>query len=84
MYLTIDWELSLSKWIMALCLDGGISINMGEFAFALMLMELSLAMKKAFNNERLTKLCCNWLWYCCINLTVIKYLTINPDTSFGY
>jgi hypothetical protein len=56
---------------------------MGEFAFAFMLMKSSLAMKKAFNNERLTNSCCNWLWYCCINLTVIKYLTINQDVLFG-
>jgi hypothetical protein len=82
--MTINWELSLLKWIMALCWDIGISINMGEFAFALILMELSLAMIKAFNNERMTKSCCNWLWYCCINLAVIKYLTINQDVLFGF
>ena len=40
---------------------------MAEFDFALMLMESSLAIEKVFNNERLTKSCCNWLWYCCLN-----------------
>ncbi len=42
-------------------------IDLAEFAFALMLMESSLAIEKAFDNERLTKSCCNWLWYCCLN-----------------
>ncbi len=67
MYLTTNWELPLFKWIVTLCWDVGISINLAEFAFALMLMELSLAMKKAFDNERSTKSCCDWLWYCCLN-----------------
>ncbi len=70
MYLTINWELPLFKWIMALSWEVGILFNMAEFAFALMLMESSLAIKKAFNNERLTKSCCNQLWYCCMNLTI--------------
>jgi hypothetical protein len=35
---------------------------MAEFDFALMLMEVSLVIEKAFNNERSTKSCCNWLW----------------------
>jgi hypothetical protein len=43
---------------------------MAEFAFALMLMELSLVIKKGFGNERLTKSCCNWLWYCRMNWTI--------------
>jgi hypothetical protein len=32
-----------------------------------MLMESSLAIEKAFDNERLTTSCCNWLWYYCLN-----------------
>ncbi len=49
---------------------------MAEFAFALMLMESSLAIKKAFDNERSTKSCCDWLWYCCMNPT-ISNLNVN-------
>ncbi len=67
MYLTTNWELPSFKWIMMLHWDVGISINLAEFAFALMLMESSLAIEKAFDNERSTKCCCNWLWYCCLN-----------------
>ena len=43
---------------------------MAEFDVALMLMELGLAIEKAFDNERLAKSCCNWLWYCCMNPTI--------------
>jgi hypothetical protein len=52
---------------MTLCSDVVVSINLAEFDFALMLMKLILAIEKAFDNERLTKSCCNWLWYCCLN-----------------
>ncbi len=52
-YLTTNWELSLFKWIMTL----GVSINLAEFTFALMLMELSLAIEKTFDNERSTESC---------------------------
>ena len=43
---------------------------MAEFDFALMLMESNLAIEKAFGNERLTKSCCNWLWYWYMNPTI--------------
>ncbi len=43
---------------------------MAEFDFALMLMELSLAIEKTCNNERSTKSCCNWLWNFWMNPTI--------------
>jgi hypothetical protein len=43
---------------------------MAEFVFALMLMKSSLAIKKAFGNERSIKSCCNQLWYWCMNPTI--------------
>ncbi len=51
---------------------------------ALMLKESSLAIEKVFDSERLTKSCCNWLWYCCLNLTVKTYLTISWNILFKF
>jgi hypothetical protein len=55
---------------MALCWDVGISINMAEFAFGLMLMKSSLAIKKAFNNERLNQILLQLALVLCMNLTI--------------